>query len=394
MAEYTVMNPGKYHLGNSFNFPPIQNRKYSEKNMIKSIKWKTSALLGRRIYVGNVEIEDKDGKVKLFSDSIFKSQSNRFDTFRMDGRIDVAVGDGEEIIRLAGYADRLLQFKQNTLHIINANKDVEFLESTHKHKGVSHHNAVCETDYGVAWCNAHGVYMYNGQQIVDCFERQGVRIFSDDDWNGSSGFYKDGETMIGYIPDTRQLLVVRGNTDVSGNGDVMLYNMITQSWTKSTGRITREDKTNLVNIWDGKLVFGYESDTSEITVLPWKIDPSVAVNNYKIETKELNFGTQARKKISKVRITYKGGAGGNTNILPKYAYDGGDFNHSFQDENGTNITNIAGSANWAEIDLYTSSNANNIRSFGIQLTDVSGQDVASDFQINDITIIYRRKSVK
>ena len=150
MPNYALMNPGKYHLGTPFSFPPIQNRTFKDKYYIQEIKWKTSVLLNRRIYVGNVEIKDRDGKVRILSDSIFKSKSNKFDTFTTDRRIDVAVGDGEEIIRLVAYADRLLQFKQNTLHIINAQKDVEILESVHKYKGVSNHNAVCETDYGIA----------------------------------------------------------------------------------------------------------------------------------------------------------------------------------------------------------------------------------------------------
>ena len=58
---YAAMNPGKYHLGNAFNFPPLQNRKYIDKNIIKKIMWKTAVLLNRRIYVGNVKITDKDG---------------------------------------------------------------------------------------------------------------------------------------------------------------------------------------------------------------------------------------------------------------------------------------------------------------------------------------------
>ena len=62
---YAAMNPGKYHLGNAFNFPPLQNRKYIDKNIIKKIMWKTAVLLNRRIYVGNVKITDKDGKVEV-----------------------------------------------------------------------------------------------------------------------------------------------------------------------------------------------------------------------------------------------------------------------------------------------------------------------------------------
>tara|TARA_B100001250_G_scaffold14918_1_gene12999 strand:+ start:4266 stop:5444 length:1179 start_codon:yes stop_codon:yes gene_type:complete len=392
MAKYAVMNPGKYHLGKPFNFPPIQNRTYDEDNMIFDIKWKTSAYINRRVYLGNVKITYKDGKTKLLTDSIFKSKASKFDSFTLDGRIDVAIGDGEDIIRLAGYADRLLQFKQNTLHIINVNKGQEFLEATHKFKGISHHNAVCEFDYGVAFCNAHGIYLYDGQQISELFVKQGIRLISEADW---TSFYKEGETMVGYIPNKKQLLFVKG---VTGNdsGDIMIYDLITQSFTKGTGRLGVTDKTNLINMWDNQLIHGYEttSNSGTITVKPWKSIGSVAVNNFKVESKDFNFGTESKKKVSKVRITYKGANGSNLNILPKYSINGGDFTHSFKDSAGSNITNIAGSSNWTEIDLYTDSNANNIRSFAFQLTDVSGQDVASDFQINDVTIIYRRKSVK
>ena len=70
MPNYAAMNPGKHHLGNAFNFPPLQNRKYVDKNVIKKIMWKTAVLLNRRIYVGNVKITDKDGKVEVLNDSI------------------------------------------------------------------------------------------------------------------------------------------------------------------------------------------------------------------------------------------------------------------------------------------------------------------------------------
>ena len=254
---------------------------------------------------------------------------------------------------------------------------------------------MCETDYGVAWCNAHGVYIYDGEQVSELLIRNGIRTISHTTWNT---FYKDGETMIGYVPDTKQLLLIRG-VNSSDTGNIMIYSLIMGSWTKGTARLGTEDKTNLINMWDGKLIYGYESDTSngsahEITIVPWKVDPSVAINNYKIETKEFNFGTEAKKKVSKIRITYRGASGGNTNILPKYAINNGSFEHSFQDDNGVAIINIVGSADWTEIDLFTQSNANNIRSFSIQLTDVSGEDVASDFEVNDITMIYRTKSVK
>ena len=265
MANYAVMNPGKYHLGVPFNFPPLQNRRLNQQYLIKNILWKTSTLIGRRLYVGNVQITDKDNKTRTLTDSIFKSKAGQFDVFTTDRRIDVAVGDGEDIVRLASYADRLLQFKQNTLTIINATKSDEMLEATHRFKGVSHHNAVCETDYGVAWCNQHGVYLYNGRQVGELLMNEGVRFISESKWNA---FYKDGETMIGYVPQSRQLLLIKGVSG-SNTGDIMVFDMVTSSWTEATGRLGIEHKTNLVNMWDGKLIYGYESDTNEATIKPW-----------------------------------------------------------------------------------------------------------------------------
>ena len=403
MANYTVMNPGRWHLGIPFTFPPIQNRKYIDRNIIKEMMWKTSVLLNRRIYVGNVKVKDVDGRVEILTDSIFKSKSNKFDTFTMDRRIDVAIGDGEEIIRLIGFADRLLQFKQNTLHIINVSGQAEYLEATHKFKGVEHHNQVCETDYGVAWCNAHGVYFYDGKQANELFIKKGIRRINSTTW---SSFYST-ETLIGYIPKEKQLVLFK---NVTNSGDVMVFDFVSQAWTKGTTRVAAFEKTNLINLWNGTLVYGSETSngtayaSAKLTVTPWDVDPgSKDINGYQLETKELNFGTQAQKKVTKVRITYKGANGINTNLLPKYAVDGGAFDNNFLDEDGNIVTGtgtpatrkLVGDTNWKEVTLYTnSSSANNIRSFAIQLTEGPDGDVESDVEINDITIIYRSKSVK
>jgi len=392
MARYSVMNPGKYHLGTPFTFPPLQNRTYNEKFIIKDIKWKTSVLLNRRMYLGNVQIRDVNNTVKVLSDSILKSKTNKFDSFTLDRRIDVAIGDGDEIIKLATFADRLLQFKQNILHIINATRSTEFLEQSYKFKGVSHASAVCTTEYGVAWCNSHGACMYDGERVQELLVREGVRLISDEDW---SNFYVEGETMVSYVPKTKQLLFIRGNNSSTDNiGNVMIYNLALRSWTRGTGRLDEADKSNLINIWDGRPSWA-RAEGGSVTIFPRDPNAAALINNFKIETKEMNFGTQTKKKIIKLNLTYKGGSSGNTNVLPKYAVDNGGFSNSFKDSSGTTITNIPYSSDWAEISLYTdSSNAGSVRSFALQLTDVSGANVVSDFEINDMTVIYRRKSIK
>jgi len=388
MSKRTALiNPGKYHLGNLFIFPPVQNRKYVDVNLIKKIQWKTSALVNRRAYVANVKVVDKDNTSHIFTDSIFKSKSNKFDVFTMDRRIDVAVGDGEEIVKLIGYADRLLQFKQNTLHIINVSGQAEYLEATHKYKGVSNPNQVCETDFGIAWCNNNGVYFYNGETVTDLFIKSGIKVISQEKWDA---FYNDSnETMIGYSPAEKQLVLFQ---DVTNGDDVMVYDMITTSWVEGGGRTENKEKTNFVNIWDGRLAFGYESNTGATTISPWNPSPTRAITPFVIETKNFNFGTQANKKVTKVYITLKGTD--PTNIVPKFSKNGGNFDGVFKDTSGNNITNITGPGDtWTEIEMLTDGNANNVKSFAVRLEQGSS-GVVSDIEINDITIVYRTKSVK
>ena len=131
-----------------------------------------------------------------------------------------------------------------------------------------------------------------------------------------------------------------------------------------------------------------------MTVYPWEAENTEALGAYKIQTKEFNFGNEAKKKVTKVKLTYKGGSSGNINILPKYAIDGGAFENSFYDEDGVAISNLGYSVSWKEIELYTSSNANNARTFAIELGKAAAGNVVADFEVNDMTVIFRQKSVK
>ena len=44
---------------------------------------------------------------------------NKFDVFPDTiGSVDVAINDGESIIKLEGFADRILQYKEKTLYLV------------------------------------------------------------------------------------------------------------------------------------------------------------------------------------------------------------------------------------------------------------------------------------
>ena len=358
-------------------------------------KFKTAVVHGRRTYVGNVR-QPSGSTGKNFPDRMLKSQINKFDVFpdKM-GSVDVTINDGESIVKLEAFADRILQFKEKTMYVINVSETVDFLEDTHENKGCSFDYHVTKTDYGIAWFNAFGVYFYDGKRVTNLLEKNGMRLISESDWeafitDGEDGSADDADMSsahIGYIPKKRQLLIKNENTDV------FIYDFVLRAWMKGASKITIA--TNMSNFaLDGNQDLIYLSNT-DADVVSWNPD-AAASSGFVYQTKDIDFGEPGvRKKIYKVYITYK--TGGTTNVQVKYDVDGGtSFNKTFQD--GTNFTSNeldnAGSGAWTQSILKpsTSSDANNIYSFALKFTTDGA--VPATFEINDISIIYRMKSIR
>jgi len=352
-----------------------------------SAKFKTATIQGRRVYGGNVRQNSKN-----YPDRMLKSQVNKFDVFPDEmGTVDVVINDGESIVALESFADRILQFKEKTMYVVNVSENMDFLEDTHESKGCAFSYHVTKTDYGVAWFNAFGVYFYDGKQVTNLLEKKGMRLISESDWET---FIKDGtddtdmsSAHIAYVPKKRQLLIKNENTDV------YIYDFVLRAWMKGASKITVN--TNMTNfVLNGNQDLIYLSNTAS-DIMTWSPDSS-ASSGFVLRTRDIDFGDPSiRKKIYKVYITYK--TGGTTNVQVKYDVDGGTaFNKTFQD--GTNFTSNEldndGSGAWTQSILKpsTSSEANNKYSFAIKFT--TDGIVPSTFEINDISIVYRTKGVK
>ncbi len=121
-------------------------------------------------------------------DSVYKSFPGRYDTFTEHRRLRSAINDGETITALAEYADRLLIFKEHTLHIINiADPNQDILESKHLSRGVPWKHSVANVDGGIMWINYTGIYFYDGKNVIDMFTKQGKRVISRSWFNGWMG---------------------------------------------------------------------------------------------------------------------------------------------------------------------------------------------------------------
>ena len=157
----------------------------------------------------------------------------------------------------------------------------------------------------------------------------------------------------------------------------------------------------------GDLIY-YHKFTALNSIKKWTHSSLTDDSNLKFfyfTTKDFTFGNIAvRKKLYKVYITYKSNS--NTTVAVKGAVDGisdtGTFAILFSTTSvfkGTSTACYTGSSlqstgnvwKTAELKFATPSEVNNLYTFQLNFLSAS---IPSDFQINDISISYRAKSIK
>ena len=347
-----------------------------------SATFKSAIVANRMVYAANIQQDSE-----VFGDRIIKSPVNKFDIFSSKRLIEATINDGDEIVAIQSYADRILEFKKSKMTIINVSQEIEFLEETFPFKGISSPTAVCKTDYGVAWVNANGCFLFDGKQVTDLLDKGGLQKIKESDWQS---FITD-TSMIGFYPKKKQLIVVK-DTSTASDGDIYLFDMVTGSWVQGDSKLTDSiDYTNFINnILTGDLVYAANTGTS--TFYSWR-DTAQSSSAVSFQTKDIDFGQPAqRKKVYKVYISYKGdgssvtvkyGVNGETDASDLYAFDSANLADKSSAEN---------LETWhlAELKPGTSSQSNNIYSFQI----VFDGTAAADFEINDISIVYRLKNVR
>lgn len=357
---------------------------FSPKLSTISSSYKTAAVQNRQVYIGNVK---QDGKER--GDRMIKTSTNSFDVFPDEGReIDIVINDGDDIIKLESYADRILQFKRNVMYLINATRNAEYLEDTFFGKGISNSGAVTKTDMGIAWANTNGCFFYDGEKVHNLSES----LINDDDWST----HINNSTDVTYSPIKKKILVGGGTNNV----DIYEFSFVTKSWVYSTSKLVGTEKTNFIVDVDEDIKW-----VEQTKLKKWDSSPA-STSSLKILTRDFDFGNPAtRKKCFKFYITYKADA--DTNVEVRYGTNGVDLTGS---ATGTEVSvdgTFAGTSTscytaddgllstggeWKQAELKPSTSTNNI--YSVQVLFLSTGAVPSSFEINDITIVYRPKPLK
>lgn len=418
-------------------------------NEIKPCYYKTATTINNRVYVGNVKFNDV-----LYPDRMMKTQIGEFDTFTENGFIDVSVDDGESIVHLESFANRILQFKENTLHIINIEKQFEYLENSVKYAGVKSPCQVVATEVGIFWANVNGLFVYNGQAVKNLLDASDLNIMSGpvtlsgdkepvltlSQWSNVISEKEGFEPIVTYNPKSKEIVIVGQSTTDFGFIWNIQRGILTQIFDKTSGN-TNGIKSNSIITIDGDVLYmeGNQYDATPALRDPANISVAGEMRKWDssaqdlasdklalfLLTKSIDFGNHSQRKVvQSISFTYK--STGLSRLLPyvKVWYLDGTSpdlyylcNSSASSISSSDIIDDAnanmqlpGTSNRFETFKYnhvlasgSTGDATSMRTIlkncgaiqiGLIRNDSSGSVTDSTFELEEIAITYREKRVR
>jgi len=314
--------------------------------------YKASTISGRRSFIANIKLRDRESKLRKYGDRIMYSEINKFDTFLESNFIDVSKGDFGEYVALESFADRLIAFKHNLVHIINIsnpNPSAWFLEETISKFGISYSFSVTKTEFGIAWVNESGCFIYDGDRVSNLIEKKigisEVTIGSSESWNyfiNGSANVKDA--MVGYDAVSNTLIVMRSPNDASDYSNYsFIYDFDSGGWTVNIGMfVENRYYTNFAHDWNNNLVIAREVDDNDDDAIELQkyLPVSYPLSNQELITRDIDFGEPGIiKKVYSVTVTYKSTVAQTTPF--EYAVDGKKIFSDFTGDFSTTFTNAS-----------------------------------------------------
>jgi hypothetical protein len=396
------------------------------------VKYKTATVgADGRVYIGNVAFNASTSaynKIPSSPDVMMFSAPGRPGCFPKFNTYEAPTNDGGAIMALESFGDKVLQFRQDSVTIVNVSRPKFFVEKSFGEIGVSNPCQVTRLPFGVAWVNESGCYLYDGKTVTSLthgkFNKGMWDTTSIDSWDieatsvvaayekdrgtdpsGNAAVTTNGQAAktpsIGYDPISKRLVIAkniaRNNSSDVGSG--FLYDFMTQSWSRSAESLYQVTLTDSTQRWVSNYVnykglLGHYKANNKFSFYKsrWKESP-IAIN---YTTKDIDFGAPAiRKKIYKVYVTYRGGASNSVTVT--YGVDGNTPSHAFDGSGvGVSADGILDSTSTTGVRRVTltpdasSTSTNNRYSFQLRFSG----NAAAGFYIEDITIIYRMKKVK
>ena len=347
-------------------------------------RYKTAVVNSGIAYLGNCMVNGTK-----YPDTIFKSYPNRLDTFTLDNRLDVVTGDGEDIVKLETFADRILEFKEQTLYIINVASEYEFVESIERGKGIAYPYNSIETDYGIAFINDYGVFLYTGERVINLLLDRDQRRWKYSLEDYQTRFTDFKYATLGYDRRSNKLLIVQDMSPASGEKNGLEFDMVNYAWTSNDELIPdMGNMTNIVTDWDGYPISIISATSVNANLIRYVSTGYMYSSNHTIDIRTPLYtldGYNSEKTIYKVYITY---SGLNTTGM-SVKYKSGD-DSSYNLFTSTTLTTSA-AITTQELIPANSSESSRKKRYSIQMLHSSPSVLSSSFTVHEIKIVYRDK---
>ena len=345
------------------------------------IRYKAIAWYGGYAYYGNVMLDDGT----ILNDAIYRSALYRPNIVLKYERFEIMPSDGDEITALKVWGDHLLVFKRHKVAIVNIGAAEPYIEAIKHFVGVDHYSRVVETDYGIAWVSDNGLYLFDGNTIIDLFEdtKQPGQYKIDLSWASSLL----SNPMLGYSPISKEL-VVFADSDASDDQDILVFSFRTYTWSHGVGRLDMGDILSNPSVTkDGYLVVYCTSDA----IYKWNEDKTTNETYINIKTKSFYLEPQDFDKVfNLVRIMNKSttSVGSSHKILVR-----------FIDENGNQTftsNELSTSSDWTLTELHPSNYKHTCKWIALEFytNTTSSETIPTDFGISSIEIVYRPKGYR
>jgi len=331
--------------------------------------YKTAVVANQRAFVGNVDYVDSEGRTKVMGDRIQYTPVRKYDLFPQSFYLDIGTNDGDEIVKLAEFKDKLFVYKKDKLFVINIASGSDagwYVEAELENRGVQSPGAVCKSDLGLVWVNEHGMFSYSEQ-----IQKLSSTI-DDTTWQAN---IEATTTIVGYIPKKNQILVVGNTDDTTPVG--YLYDIQTKSIVNiNHTHVLEGDKITNFVVYGEELVCLADSGTFK------RYDPTPAAQTINIKTKEVDFKLPSvDKRFYSIYATYINN--GNTANI-KTGRNGASPSDEFIT---SGLENVMDSSSLSTEEFILLSSNRDGKSLQIQIDGTAN----ASFELQDLSIILRAK---
>tara|TARA_Y100000034_G_scaffold88032_1_gene105619 strand:+ start:3834 stop:5306 length:1473 start_codon:yes stop_codon:yes gene_type:complete len=257
------------------------------------INWNASAVVGNRVFYGNVDTEDKNGQTVRERSRIYWTPIFKPDEISPSNYKDFGRNDGDEIVALRALGDRLFVLKERNVYVYNISSGSEmnwYIERHFRGVGCSDKHLCTVTKYGVVCADSRQVSLITPQDVVEL--SMPVRA----DWqaltfDGSSMSYASKKNELVVLPDCD-----------SDDVNFWIYNFDRRSWAKVT-QDANISKTNLIMGGDVNVAYA-ENSGKKLRRMNDSSTASTATAT--IKTKQFDFGApDINKRFGRIYCTYK-----------------------------------------------------------------------------------------